>query len=48
MVGKGQELQWNLQSEVDFEDLRGSVTEEPCLRHFDPLFRTTVHVDVSE
>ena len=46
--GKGQKLQWNLQAQAAFEDLRGSLTEEPCLRHFDPLLRTAVHVDASQ
>ena len=46
--GKGQKLQWNLQAQVAFEDLRGSLTEEPYLRHFDPLLRTAVHVDESQ
>ncbi len=41
-------LQWNLQTQAAFEDLRGSLTEEPYLRHFDPLLRTSVHVDVSQ
>jgi hypothetical protein len=48
MKGKGQKLQWSLQSQAAFEDLRGSLTEEPCLRHFDPLLRTVVHVDESQ
>jgi hypothetical protein len=46
--GKGQKLQWSLQAQAAFEDLRGSLTEEDCLRHFDPLLRTAVHVDASQ
>jgi hypothetical protein len=46
--GKGQKIQWNLQAQAVFEDLRGSLTEESCIRLFDPLLRTTVHVDASQ
>ena len=46
--GKTQKLLWTLQVQTDFVDFRGSLTEEPCLRHFDPLLRTEVHVDESQ
>lgn len=42
-----QRLEWSLECEHAFLDLKDALTRAPVLRHFDPTLRTAIHVDAS-
>ena len=43
-----QRLQWTLECDHAFAQLKDMLTSAPLLRHFDPSLRTAVHIDASQ